>query len=470
MMQVAFGFVHMPCDDYVGSLFCGCLGQGGAQKRTRDTGAALKLLSGACVPQALCCLPAGRLTKGRFVKLHPGRGSFRFDMVATAMLGCILTAGPLAAAQAAPAATAAPAARILGTVTAIQGSSLTVHTEGAGAGDTTLAITPQSRLLRLAPGEKDLKNAAPMQLEELAVGDRVLIRPNSDGSAAILVAMKQGDIRQAHAQEAGDWQRRGIAGIVQSLDAGAGTITLKPQAGAAPVVIHSGASTAVRHYAPDSTAFADAHTATLADIRPGDQLRARGAKDADGAVAADEIVVGSFRNIAGTVLSTDAAAHTVALTDLATHRPVTLQLASSTQLRKLPPEMAARMAHRAGAGAAGGPGATGSASGPTTGTADAAHEHPGGSQAGAGSSRGSDLAGLLQRAPSITLADLNKGDAVMIVASGPGAVQPTAITIIAGVEPLLQGAPEASAGLFSASWNLGGGGADAAGGEGGAPR
>ncbi len=51
----------------------------------------------------------------------------------------------------------------------------------------------------------------------------------------------------------------------------------------------------------------------------------------------------------------------------------------------------------------------------------------------------------------------------MSVASGPGAAQPTAITVIAGVEPLLTASPEAGAGLFSASWNLGGGGETEAG-------
>ena len=50
----------------------------------------------------------------------------------------------------------------------------------------------------------------------------------------------------------------------------------------------------------------------------------------------------------------------------------------------------------------------------------------------------------------------------MIVASGPDAPETIAITLIAGVEPLLEASPEASAGLFSASWNLGGGAEGAA--------
>ena len=379
-----------------------------------------------------------------------------FTTALTLAAAPLLAQGPPVAA---PGSQAAPAgARILGTVTAVSGDKITVQQEGASTGEISVALTPQTRLLRTAPGEKNLRNATPMQAADLAVGDRVLIRATGDPdhpSAGILVAMKQGDISQAHVQDSADWQRRGVSGIVQSADPAAGTITLRAQGGAAPLVIHTTPATVVRRYAPDSTSFADAHKAALADIHPDDQLRARGAKDATGTgIAAEEIVAGSFRNIAGTVLSTDPSASTISLTDLATKRPVTLHLEATTQLRKLPPEMAARMARRA---------ASRGDSGGAAGATPPADAHPGEpSRGGAG-----ETAMLLQRAPSITLADLKKGDAVMVVASGPGATQPTAITLISGVEPLLQGSPGASAGLFSASWNLnGGGGADAAAGEG----
>jgi hypothetical protein len=70
---------------------------------------------------------------------------------------------------------------------------------------------------------------------------------------------------------------------------------------------------------------------------------------------------------------------------------------------------------------------------------------------------------MLQHAPLVTLAELKKGDAIMVVASrgggGDGSNAATAITLIAGVEPLLEGSSRgASDNLFSASWNLSGGG------------
>ena len=375
-------------------------------------------------------------------------------------------------AQTTPPAAATAAARVLGTVTAVSPQSVTVKQEGASSDELAIGLSPQTHLFRLAPGEKNLKNATALQLSDLAVGDRVLVRlapdaPADHPAAAILIAMKSADISEAHAQEASDWQKRGLAGIAQSVDASSGTITLKAQGAAAPVVVHTSASTVVRHYAPDSTAFADAHVIKLEEVHPGDQIRARGAHDeAASTLAAEEVVAGSFRNIAGTVLSTDAATSSIAVTDLATKRPVTLHLGAGAQLRKLPPEMAARMAHRQAAAAPSGPTPSGPAGSTPSGSAS---PEPAGETARPHAS-GGDMGAMLQRAPSITLADLHKGDAVMIVASGPGAAQPTAITLIAGVEPLLQGSSDASAGLFSASWNLGGGGTESAGAEGGSPR
>jgi hypothetical protein len=82
---------------------------------------------------------------------------------------------------------------------------------------------------------------------------------------------------------------------------------------------------------------------------------------------------------------------------------------------------------------------------------------------GQGGQRG-DLSQLLQRTPAVQLSDLHKGDAVMIVATQGNSSSATAVTLLAGVELLLTASPAASQSMFSASWNLGGGGAaDAAG-------
>jgi hypothetical protein len=70
---------------------------------------------------------------------------------------------------------------------------------------------------------------------------------------------------------------------------------------------------------------------------------------------------------------------------------------------------------------------------------------------------------MLGRMPAISLADIHKGDAVMIVATrGTESVAPTAITLLSGVEPILQAAPNASQAMMLAPWSLGGAPGDAA--------
>jgi len=73
---------------------------------------------------------------------------------------------------------------------------------------------------------------------------------------------------------------------------------------------------------------------------------------------------------------------------------------------------------------------------------------------------GGDPQQMLSHAPAIQIADLKKGEAVMLV-STEGTTDVTAITLLAGVEPLLE-SPAASQNLLS-NWSMSsGGGADVA--------
>jgi len=72
-----------------------------------------------------------------------------------------------------------------------------------------------------------------------------------------------------------------------------------------------------------------------------------------------------------------------------------------------------------------------------------------------------DFQQLLNRMPAVTLADLHKGDAVLIVATEGSASGATAITLLSGVEPILQAAPSASQAMMLTPWSLGAPGGDA---------
>jgi hypothetical protein len=371
------------------------------------------------------------------------------------LLACSGMAHPAAAASAfaqQPAPSQAAANRLVGAITSIDGKTLTIKPD-TGA-PTTVVLSDTARILRTAPGAKTLAGASPIAVSDLAVGDRVLIaiHPAADGSAptaTTVVAMKQADIAQQQQAEQADWQRRGAGGLVKSIDLASGTITVA--AGAKVWIIHATPKTIVRRYDPESIKFADAKPSTLDKIRPGDQLRARGEHSADGnEIAAEEIVTGSFRNIAGTVVSTDPAADTVTVTDLATKKPVVIHISADSQLHKLPAMMAQALAARFKSGGAGANPAPPPAATPSE----------GGSGSRPGGQRGGDVSQFLQRTPVLQLSELHQGDAVMIVATQGTPDAATAVTLLAGVEPILTASPAASQNMFSASWNLGGSGAE----------
>jgi hypothetical protein len=385
-------------------------------------------------------------------------------------------------AQSAPAAS-----KLVGTITAVSGSSATLKADNGAV--TTVNIPDGIRMVRTAPGQKDLTGATPIQVQDLQVGDRILVRGNAseDGktvTASAIIAMKQSDIAEKQQREREDWQRRGAGGLVKTIDPTANSVTISTR-GTGTMVINTTPTTVVRRYAPDSVKFDDAQPAKLADIKPGDQLRARGAKSEDGtSLAAEEIVAGSFRNIAGELSGVDANSKTITLTDLTTKKPVVVTLTTDAEMHKLAPMMAQMVAARLKGGSPGAPGApaangapaspAGSSSTPPPSTGGTSHGGPpagmsgpptgGWRQGGGGQGGGSrgDFEQMIQRSPVIQIADLHKGDAVMIVATQgntPGAA--TAITLLAGVEPMLQASASASQNMFSATWNLGGGAASA---------
>jgi hypothetical protein len=267
--------------------------------------------------------------------------------------------------------------------------------------------------------------------------------------------MKSGDIAQKHEAEQADWQKRGTGGIVSAVDAGSGTLTVS--IGAKKLTINTSGTTQFRRYAGDSVKFEDAKPGTLAQIQVGDQLRVRGAKSDDGtSIQAEEVVSGSFKNLAGLIATIDVGNGKLTLKDLATKKTVTVTITANSSVRSLPPEAAARFAARA-KGSAGGSGGGGTPAAAQGGTA-ADGERTGGS----GHSAGADLSQLVSRLPNQTIGDLKVGDAVMIVGSQSDAASNgvTAVTLLSGVEPILAATPSGSASLTLSPWSLGGGTAD----------
>jgi Domain of unknown function (DUF5666) len=402
-------------------------------------------------------------------------GAVIFSVISTASPGLLPECFGAGLGQPAQTADQPAVARRIGAIKAIQGNAITL-TPDSGP-DMTVTVQPNARILRIAPGEKDLKNATAVQLQDLLVGDRVRVRgqASADGTsiaALEVIVIQRSDLEARHEQERQDWQKRGMGGLVSAVDPTVGTVTISVTSlgGKKEIAVHTSKNTAFRRYAPDSVKFDDAKPSTLQEIQPGDQLRARGDRSADGSeLTAEEIVTGSFRNVAGLVNSVDASAGTITVQDLLSKKPVQIKITSESQLHTLPPEMAQRIAMRLkGSMPPGTPGATtapNSGSSPTAGNGEQSGGRPGAAGSGGGGMRGGgtrqggapDLQQMLSRMPAVTLADLHKGDAVLAVTTqGTATGGGTAITLLSGVEPILQAAPSGSQAMMLAPWSLGG--------------
>jgi hypothetical protein len=388
----------------------------------------------------------------------------------------------LAHAQA-PIPAASATGRQLGTVKAISGSSMTIATD-AGQ-QVTVTLSDGVKVVQLPPGSTDLKVATAIALTDVAVGDRVLVTGKAGEAAgqfivSRIILMKSTDIAQKRAQDQADWQKRGSGGNVNSVDAAASTLTVTE--GTKKLQIKTSPTTIFRRYSGDSVKFEDAILGTFAQVQPGDQLRVRGDKSQDGlTIQAQEIVSGSFKNLAGTIATINTADGTITLKDLTTKKMMTIKITSNSDLRRLPERMAAMFAARAKGGvatagaatagaaagaaappagaAARGPGAGGYAGGGAGGNGDGA-----GGPGGAGRSAGMDLSQMLTRLPNETIAELKVGEAVMVVASQASPTSPTvtAVTLLSGVEPILAASPAGSQMTLS-PWSVGGGAPEAGG-------
>jgi hypothetical protein len=364
-------------------------------------------------------------------------------MKKNALRGCILAGCILAlwvslactglSAQAGAPETAAAVVKQLGSIRKITGPQLSLATDQGT--ELTVKLQPGAHLLRLAPGQTDLKAATAIQPGDLQAGDRVLVRGKLDADgvsldATAVIVMKQQDIAQRKQQEMLDWQHRGIGGMVKQVDTQAGTVAISVSGagGSKTVVITTTPKTTYKRYAPDSVKWEDATTARLEDIHPGDQLRARGNKNEDGTqLEAEEIVAGTFRNIAGLVTAVDAAQGTLTVEDLATKKPVTVRITADSQMKQLPAQLAQGLAMRLKG---------------TPTPAAAAASSPAAAPAAGTRPRGGDLNQMLARLPAATLGDLQKGEAVMIVSTtGSAGQMPAAVTLLGGVEPILSASP-----------------------------
>jgi hypothetical protein len=358
---------------------------------------------------------------------------------------------------------AAARTRVIGVVTEAHASGATVKTD---TGDVySVVFLPETRFQKVAPGEKDLSQAQTISASDLAQGDRVLARGTASADQKTLTAqsvilMSARDIAQKNEKERAEWMHRGVGGLVVSSDPAAREIKIRipsmfGQQHLMTVVAKD--TTTFRRYAPDSVRFSDAKPSTLAELEPGDQLRALGDKNEDGTrLVADEVVSGSFRTAAGTVTALDPASGEVQIKELGTGKPLTIKVTSEASLRRLPQLPFA---------VPGGPGQGGTGGGVRSGQPP--QGAPAGGPPGAGMHRGGpDIQQMIERMPAISINDIKPGETIIVSSTrGADPNRMTAVTLLAGADALIamsqaatarsQGQRPAAGGQSMGDWNLG---------------
>lgn len=367
----------------------------------------------------------------------------------------------------------AQVARVVGSIKSVHPDSITLASDSGV--EVTAILASSTHILRVAAGQSDLKNATALPSQDLQSGDRVLVRgrASADGHSIValsVIVMKQADVSAKQERDREDWQKRGVGGLVSTVDAASGAITISSEGLGASwsIAVRTNKNTVARRYAADSVRFDDAQPAPLDRIKPGDQLRARGTRNPDGSeLTAEEIVSGTFRNIAGTITAIDPASNSMTVQDAIGKNTVVVKVSADSQIKKLPAEMAQRIALRlkGGASGSGDQGAAVQSSNPVAGGSAPASGAPlsrgPGGMPGERGNGPPDLQRFLGRIPASKLADLQKGEAVMIVSTlGADSGAVTAITLLAGVEPILTASPNRNGSMLLSPWTLSGSGGE----------
>ena len=349
-----------------------------------------------------------------------------------------------------------------------------------------VTVSDKTTYKKLAPGEQSLANATDVTFADVAEGDRIMARgtvseDRKSVPALQVIVMTKGDITKKHDAERLEWRRRGILGVITSLKPDTKEITInnRTMAGVQSVVLPVSDKTEMHRYAPDSIKFGDAKPSTFAELKVGDQLRALGDRTDDPLrFNPQKIVTGSFRTVGGVVTGVDPATGEIKINELEKKTPLTIVIKQDAVLRRFPPasEMGAMMGGMRGG--AGGPGAApggqqaapgggqGQSGQPATRPQGPGGGGPGGPGGGGPARGGFNINDMLERLPTISLADVKVGDTIIVSSTqGVDPTRLTAISLVSGADTLLtmlaprpqpgQATPNPAAGLGNSGITFG---------------
>jgi hypothetical protein len=350
---------------------------------------------------------------------------------------------------------------------------LTIKTDAGSM--VTVTLSDKTTYKKLAPGEQTLTNATDVTFADLAEGDRVMARgavsaDQKSVPAVQIIVMTKGDLAKKQEAERLEWRRRGILGVITALKPETKEITISNRtiAGTQSVVIPIGDNTEMRRYAPDSIKFGDAKPSNFSELKVGDQLRALGERTEDPLrFKPEKVVTGSFRTVGGVVTAVNPATGEIKINELEKKTPLTIVIKNDAVLRRFSAE--GGLGFGRGPGGPGGPapGAGAGAGGGQPGQgAPAARPQGAGGPGGGGPGGPRNINDMLERLPTISIADVKVGDTIIVSSTqGVDPTRLTAISMVAGADALLamlaprpqpgQAAPNPAAGLGSSGITFG---------------
>src|SRR5437763_3642721 len=205
--------------------------------------------------------------------------SMRKILAALALASSVLGAGASAQTPAPQ-----PANIVIGDVLTVDAASKQIYLKTDAGAVVIVTVSDATKILKNPPGETKLDKATPMQLSEIATGDRVFARgrPSLDGKSLVnpgfVVVNTKADLAAKQEAERAEWRRRGLVGVVSALNPETKEITIQTRTaeGPKPIVIPTtGANVKLTRYAPDSLKFSDRKPATFEEVEVGDELRAQ---------------------------------------------------------------------------------------------------------------------------------------------------------------------------------------------------
>jgi len=289
----------------------------------------------------------------------------RFGILAALLVGLAATV-PGKTQSSAPAPESAGNAdaslgRVIGEVTATDPAAEKITIRSDAGGTITILLQEKTSYLRVPPGERDLKKAVKITPGEIGVGDRVLARgrwaeDQRTIPAVAIIVMTRAELARKGEKESAEWQKRALAGTVSTLNPETHEITVSVRSpeGMRRMIVEPAEHAIFRRYAPDSVRLRDAKSSSFAELKVGDSLRILGERNAEGTrIKPEQIVSGSFRNIAGIINAVDAPAGEIKITDLVTKKPLIVRIHPDSVVRRMPPATASATGNRAPAGGGG---------------------------------------------------------------------------------------------------------------------